>query len=74
MIARVVRFPFVFAIRAWQVIFRPILPSVCRFTPSCSDYALEAIRRHGVLRGIRLATGRVFRCRPGSGFGDDPVP
>jgi len=46
----------------------------CRHEPSCSEYAAEAVRRHGVLRGGRLAVGRVLRCRPGGTHGYDPVP
>ncbi|MFL6138115.1 MAG: membrane protein insertion efficiency factor YidD [Frankiaceae bacterium] len=46
---------------------------VCRFAPSCSSYAAEAIARHGALRGSRLTTGRLLRCRPGTAGGPDPV-
>jgi len=48
--------------------------SSCRFTPSCSTYALEAIEVHGAWRGLRLTAGRVARCHPWGGFGFDPVP
>jgi putative membrane protein insertion efficiency factor len=47
---------------------------VCRFHPSCSQYTLEAVERHGALRGGWLGVRRVIRCRPGGGFGFDPVP
>jgi putative membrane protein insertion efficiency factor len=49
-------------------------PSPCRFTPSCSNYALEAIETHGAWRGVRLTVRRVARCHPWGGFGLDPVP
>ena len=49
-------------------------PSPCRFTPSCSNYAREAIEAHGAWRGLRLAARRVGRCHPWGGFGFDPVP
>ena len=48
--------------------------SPCRFTPTCSQYAVEALCRHGVTRGLRLTAGRLVRCRPGGPFGADPVP
>jgi hypothetical protein len=48
-------------------------PPVCRFTPSCSEYAATAIEHYGVVRGTGLALRRVGRCRPGGGFGPDPV-
>ncbi len=48
--------------------------AMCRFTPSCSEYAKQAIEKHGVLRGVWLGLKRILRCRPGGGFGYDPVP
>ena len=52
----------------------PLLPCACRFYPTCSAYAAEAVRRHGVLRGLRLAAGRLLRCHPLCEGGVDPVP
>lgn len=52
----------------------PGLGARCRFVPSCSEYAEEAIRRHGALRGLLLALGRILRCHPLGGRGHDPVP
>jgi len=60
-------------IRAYQVAASPF-PSPCRFTPSCSSYTLEAVRRYGVLRGGWLGVRRVARCHPFGGHGHDPVP
>lgn len=64
----------VWTIRAYQVGISPLLPSACRFTPSCSQYALEAVSRHGALRGGWLAAKRLLRCHPFGGVGYDPVP
>jgi len=61
-------------IRAYQVIFGPMYAGSCRFVPSCSTYAAEAVRRFGALRGARLAAGRLARCHPFGGRGLDPVP
>ena len=61
-------------IRAYQYLLRPMLGSNCRFYPSCSDYAREAIERHGALRGTWLAIKRVARCHPYHPGGFDPVP
>jgi uncharacterized protein len=61
-------------VRAYQRFLSPLLPTACRFTPTCSEFAAEAIRRHGPWRGVRLATGRLLRCRPFSTPGHDPVP
>ena len=62
------------AVRGYQYALRPMLGANCRFYPSCSDYAREAIERHGALRGSWLAARRVGRCHPYHPGGYDPVP
>jgi len=62
------------AIRFYQAIFAPVMPLGCKFYPSCSRYAAEAIARHGAIRGARLALARLWRCRPFTEGGVDPVP
>ncbi|HWI97818.1 MAG TPA: membrane protein insertion efficiency factor YidD [Burkholderiales bacterium] len=62
------------AVRAYQWCLRPLLPRSCRFHPSCSDYAHEALTRHGAWRGARLSAWRVCRCGPWHPGGYDPVP
>ncbi len=64
----------IFLIRAYQILVSPLLPPRCRFAPSCSHYAVEAIERHGVLRGLGLAIVRVGKCHPLHEGGFDPVP
>ena len=61
-------------IRFYQVAISPWTPPSCRFTPTCSEYALEAIEEHGAGRGGWLAIRRIFRCHPWGGKGYDPVP
>ena len=61
-------------IRAYQYGISPLLPSRCRYLPTCSQYAIEAIQQHGVIRGGWLAMKRVGRCHPWGGHGYDPVP
>ncbi len=61
-------------IRFYQKFISPLFPAVCRFTPTCSQYAVEAIRKHGPLRGVWLAVKRILRCNPWGGSGYDPVP
>jgi uncharacterized protein len=61
-------------IRFYQAVFAPVMPVGCKFYPSCSRYAAEAIARHGAARGVWLAAGRLWRCRPFTRGGFDPVP
>jgi putative membrane protein insertion efficiency factor len=62
------------ALRAYQYLFRPMLGANCRFYPSCSDYAHDAIVRHGAAHGAWLAVRRLLRCHPWHPGGYDPVP
>jgi uncharacterized protein len=61
-------------IRAYRLVGSPWLGRHCRFLPTCSEYALEALERHGAARGLALTLKRLARCRPGGGAGYDPVP
>ena len=61
-------------IRLYQRLISPLLPPACRFVPSCSDYAIEALRLHGFWRGGSLAAWRLLRCNPFAKGGYDPVP
>ena len=63
-----------FLIRGYQIILSPFLGSRCRFYPTCSEYGLEALTKHGVIRGVWLSCKRIFRCHPGFAGGYDPVP
>lgn len=61
-------------IRLYQTVARPLMPPMCRFFPSCSDYAMQALQVHGAGRGSWLAVRRVCRCHPWNPGGFDPVP
>jgi uncharacterized protein len=69
-----VKRPFLLLIRGYKRFISPLLPPSCRFYPTCSDYAYEAIEKHGLLKGGRLAIWRVLRCNPFGKGGIDPVP
>lgn len=62
------------AIRGYQVAISPVLPPACRYYPTCSNYAIEAIEKYGALRGGWMAARRIGRCHPFSPGGFDPVP
>ena len=61
------------AVRAYQLVVSPWLPPACRFVPTCSEYALQAIEQYGVIRGTARALGRLFRCHPLHRGGLDPL-
>lgn len=61
-------------IRFYRKFISPLKPPTCRFTPTCSQYAIEAIRKHGPFKGVALAVWRILRCNPWGGSGYDPVP
>jgi len=61
-------------ITVYKKLISPALPRSCRFYPSCSDYALEAVKKHGVVKGVYLGFNRLIRCHPFNPGGFDPVP
>lgn len=63
-----------FLIEVYRLAVRPLLPRACRFEPSCSEFAAEAVRRRGAVHGARVALGRLLRCHPWHAGGYDPVP
>ncbi len=65
---------FLLPIRFWQRVVSPLLPPTCRFSPTCSQYGVEAVQEHGILRGSALTIWRVLRCHPFTRGGYDPVP
>lgn len=66
--------PLVGLIRFYQIAISPAFPPSCRFTPTCSAYALEALKKHGLFKGSYLAVKRILRCHPWNDGGYDPVP
>jgi putative membrane protein insertion efficiency factor len=68
------KYVLVFLITLYQKLLSPWLPPACRFTPTCSQYAREALLKHGLLRGLLLALRRLARCHPFHAGGFDPVP
>ena len=74
LVRRLAVLPPVILIRSYQVLVRPLLIGCCKFCPTCSEYAVEALETHGVLRGTWLGLRRVSRCHPFGRGGLDPVP
>lgn len=66
--------PFVLLILLYKWVLSPLLPNACRFVPTCSEYGVEALKKHGLFKGGWLTLKRIGRCQPWGGSGYDPVP
>jgi putative membrane protein insertion efficiency factor len=73
-ILQLLSLPFIALIKIYQILLSPLIGPKCRFTPTCSHYALEALKKHGLLKGSWLSLRRILRCHPWGGHGYDPVP
>jgi len=73
-VKKILTYPFLFIIKIYQTIISPITPATCRYQPTCSHYAKEALEVHGFFKGVKLAIKRIFSCHPWGGKGFDPVP
>jgi len=74
MLKKILIFPFVLLVRIYQTLISPLTPATCRYQPTCSYYTLEALKKHGLIKGGKLAVKRIFSCHPWGGSGYDPVP
>jgi len=66
--------PFIVLIKFYQLLISPLFPPSCRFTPTCSHYSLEALKKYGIFKGGWLSFRRIIKCHPWGGSGYDPVP
>ncbi|MEE9349823.1 MAG: membrane protein insertion efficiency factor YidD [Flavobacteriaceae bacterium] len=73
-IKKILTYPFLLIIRFYQAAISPYTPASCRFEPTCSHYSAEALKKHGLLKGGKLAVIRIFSCHPWGKRGYDPVP
>ena len=74
MLNKVATFPLLLLIRGYQLIISPLLGSNCRFMPTCSEYAMESLRSHGLINGSYLTIKRIGKCHPWGSHGYDPIP
>jgi putative membrane protein insertion efficiency factor len=74
MLRSILIFPFWLIIKIYQYLISPLTPAACRHLPTCSTYTLEALQRHGTIKGLKLGTNRILRCHPWGTHGFDPVP
>ena len=71
---KVLNYLLIFPIKLYQILLSPLIGPSCRFTPTCSNYAIEAINKHGPFKGFWLAIKRISKCHPWGDSGHDPVP
>jgi putative membrane protein insertion efficiency factor len=71
---QILSLPFIGLIKVYQLVISPLLGPSCRFTPTCSQYGLEAFKKYGPVKGLWLTVKRIARCNPWGGHGHDPVP
>ena len=74
MLKKILIAPFIFLVKVYQTLISPLTPATCRFQPTCSHYTVEALQKHGIFYGGRLAIKRIFSCHPWGKSGYDPVP
>lgn len=73
-VQKILIFPFIALIRFYQLCISPFTPATCRYTPTCSSYTLEALKKHGLIKGGGLGLKRILSCHPWGKSGYDPVP
>ncbi|MBU0476043.1 MAG: membrane protein insertion efficiency factor YidD [Bacteroidetes bacterium] len=74
LLLKIVAFPFIMLVKFYQIFISPLFPSSCRYTPTCSQYTIEALQKHGLIKGGWLSLKRIVSCNPWGGSGHDPVP
>ena len=72
--SKLINFIFILPIKMYQIVLSPLIGPSCRFNPTCSHYAIQAITKYGALKGLYLALKRIIRCHPWGDSGNDPVP
>ncbi|MCK5824434.1 MAG: membrane protein insertion efficiency factor YidD [Ichthyobacteriaceae bacterium] len=73
-ISKIIAIPFIWFVKFYKVALSPYLGSNCRYSPTCSTYTIEALQKHGIIKGGWLSTKRIVSCNPWGGHGHDPVP
>ncbi|MEC8599157.1 MAG: membrane protein insertion efficiency factor YidD [Bacteroidota bacterium] len=74
MLKKILVFPLIFLVKIYQSIISPLFPPTCRYKPTCSEYAIQSLKKHGLIKGVYLSIKRVVNCHPWGGSGYDPIP
>ena len=74
MLKKILIFPLIFLVKIYQSIISPLFPPTCRYKPTCSEYAIQSLKKHGLIKGVYLSIKRLVNCHPWGGSGYDPIP
>ena len=74
MLKKILIFPFIFLVKIYQNIISPLFPPTCRYSPTCSEYAIQSLKKYGLVKGVYLSIKRIVNCHPWGGSGYDPIP
>ena len=74
MLEKILILPLVFLVKIYQRIISPLFPPTCRYTPTCSEYAIQSLKKYGIIKGVYLSIKRIVNCHPWGGSGYDPFP
>ena len=74
MLEKILILPLVFLVKIYQRIISPLFPPTCRYTPTCSEYAIQSLKKYGIIKGVYLSIKRIVNCHPWGGSGYAPVP
>ncbi len=74
MLKKIFIYPVIFLVKIYQSFISPLFPPTCRFSPTCSEYAIQSLKKYGLIKGVYLSIKRIVNCRPWGGSGYDPIP
>tara|TARA_B100000963_G_scaffold82604_1_gene70405 strand:+ start:31227 stop:31451 length:225 start_codon:yes stop_codon:yes gene_type:complete len=74
MLKKILILPAFFLVKIYQNIISPLFPPTCRFSPTCSEYAIQSLKKYGLIKGVYLSIKRIVNCHPWGGSGYDPIP
>ena len=74
MLEKILILPLVFLVKIYQRIISPLFPPTCRYTPTCSEYSIQSLKKYGLFKGVYLSIKRIVNCHPWGGSGYDPIP
>ena len=74
MLKKILIFPLILLVKIYQSIISPLFPPTCRYSPTCSEYAIQSLKKYGLIKGVSLSIKRILNCHPWGGSGYDPIP